>query len=127
MKKIVILLLLPLYLLSHAGLAYSLHFCAEALTSVSLLRQAEKPCACPKPQADKGCCEEQQVDIQTDDAQASLFSYKLDALQVLLSAVFTRLLACLFPQFTAGVPSGATDQPPPYKVPLYLLICVFLI
>lgn len=125
----IILLMLPLYLLSHAGLAYSLHLCGKAITSFSFSENDHKTCACTKSksQATNDCCKEQSVDVATDEGQASFFSFKTDASKILLWTVFSDLFSSFLSKSVQVFGSHSLDGPPLAKVPLYLLACVFLI
>jgi hypothetical protein len=129
-KKLVVLLLLPLYLLSVPGLAYSLHFCSKKLTSFSLARKAHKSCPCKKAQspAAADCCDDQQVDTKTDDSLQTAAAFKLDAPKLaVLTALLPHFLARLFvlSHTHASYLDGAFV--PLHKLPVYLRIGAFRI
>jgi hypothetical protein len=127
-KKLVVLLLLPLYLLSVPGLAYSLHFCSKKLTSFSFAQKARKSCPCKKSQSASDCCDDQQVDTKTDDSQQSAAAFKLDAPKL---AVLTALLPHLLAQLFALSPTHLSYLDgafvPLHKNPVYLRIGEFRI
>lgn len=62
MKRYVSLFLLFSYLLSSPGLVYSMHFCGQALTAVTVTPDADKHCCCQDTGTpDCGCCHDQEV------------------------------------------------------------------
>lgn len=130
MKKRVILLLLPLYLLSVPGLTYSLHCCSKKLTSFSLAQKARKSCPCKKAHAPSAadCCDDQRVDTRTDDSLQTAAAFKLDAPKLaVLTTLLPHLLARLFARSHphASGPDGAFV--PRHKIPVYLRIGQFRI
>lgn len=86
LKKIVSVLLLLVYMLSIPGVAYSLHFCGEKLTSYSYKAPEKKSCVCKPsktgqktPAPESKCCEDQQVQLSTENSKVSSFDFKLSA------------------------------------------------
>ncbi len=67
MKRPLSFLLLLVYLLSSPGLAYSLHYCGQELTGVSVGAETPKSC-CPPHQAPCGNCHDQHVSGPAQDA-----------------------------------------------------------
>ncbi len=130
MKKLVVLLLLPLYLLSVPGLAYSLHFCSKKLTSFSFAQKAQKSCPCKKSQSPSAsdCCDDQQVDTQTDDSLQTASAFKLDAPKLaVLTALLPQLLAQLFALSPTHLSYLDGAFVPLHKNPVYLRIGEFRI
>lgn len=128
MKKLVVLLLLPLYLLSVPGLAYSLHFCGKALTSFSFAQKAKKSCPCKKSQSPSDCCDDQQVNTQTDDSLQTAAAFKLDAPKLaVLTVLLPQLLARLFALSPTHLSYLDGAFVPLHKNPVYLRIGEFRI
>ncbi len=115
-------------MLSHTGLAYSMHFCGEMLTDFSVVKKTAKACGCQMPQAENDCCSDQQVESNTDDSQLVVFDFKLDAPKfTILAAVIPQLLAHIFAPFSSYFFRAASSLPPHPKVPVYLFIGLFRI
>lgn len=129
MKKFVVFLLLPLYLLSVPGLAYSLHFCSEKLTSFSLVGQKpQKSCPCKKSPSPSDCCDDKQVSEKTDESRHTAHSFKLDGPKLgLLTALLPQFLARLFPLPAKHTFPHLPAFVPLPKNPVYLRIGAFLI
>jgi hypothetical protein len=129
-KKLVVLLLLPLYLLSVPGLAYSLHFCSKKLTSFSFAQKARKSCACKKAQSPSAsdCCDDQRMDTKTDDSQRTASAFKLDAPKLaVLTTLLPHFLARLFALSPTHVSYLEGAFVPLHKIPVYLRIGEFRI
>jgi hypothetical protein len=115
------------YLLSIPGLAYSLHFCGEKLTSYTF-KDEIKSCVCKQakaqqeiPPASSDCCDDQQVDLTTDNSQASSFDFKLGAPAFhLLPLFFLQFLSILLYPYEVAY-SSDTSHTSSLKVPIYLL------
>ncbi|MDO1449226.1 hypothetical protein Q0590_23315 [Rhodocytophaga aerolata] len=128
MKKNVSILLMFVYLLSIPGLAYSLHFCGEKLTSYTFKSAEKKSCVCNQaktqqenPPAASDCCDDQQVDLSTDNKQASSFDFKLGApAYTLLPLFFLQLISGLLYSYEAAFFPDTTHTSS-LKVPIYLL------
>jgi len=127
-KKLVVLLLLPLYLLSVPGLAYSLHFCGKKLTSFSFAQKNKKSCPCKKAQSPSDCCDDQQIDSKIDESRQTATAFKLDAPKVgVPTALLPHFLARLFAQSGSRAFYPELAFVPLLKIPVYLRLGVFRI
>jgi hypothetical protein len=127
-KRFLSLLLLLSYLLSSPGLVYSMHFCGQKLTEVSVAKEAA--CCCPVPKKPTGCCHDQKVtstlkDVKLNSAQLKLpVSVAVPALAPLRLAY--RLPTPTYPAEAPAAPLAATAAPPP-ECPAYVRGHAFLI
>jgi hypothetical protein len=122
------------YLLSGTGMAYSLHFCGEKLTSYTYQAAEKKPCSCKRSEAtqsasasDNSCCSDQELQLSSENSKTSGFDFKLGAPAFhLLPAFFLQLLSVLL--YSHGYAFSTDTSDAPYsKVPIYLLNRYFII
>lgn len=80
MKRFVSLFLLFSYLLSSPGLVYSMHFCGQELTAVSVKQDGDTNCCCRDTGKPPGrCCHDQKVSSALKDIKLSAAHFKLQA------------------------------------------------
>lgn len=131
MKRFVSLFLLFSYLLSSPGLVYSMHYCGQALTAVTVAQDADTHCCCQdtrKPPC--GCCHDKTVASATKDVKLTAAQFKLQAPVVapapaVLQAVW-RLTQPTYPADAPAVRPEAHAAPPP-ECPAYVRGHAFLI
>ncbi|GAC1372987.1 MAG: hypothetical protein NVS3B25_15600 [Hymenobacter sp.] len=72
MKRVISLFLLLSYLLSSPGLVYSMHFCGQELTAVSVVRDGATNCCCRDTSKPAGrCCHNKKVSSALKDVKLS--------------------------------------------------------
>jgi hypothetical protein len=115
-------------MLSLPGVAYSLHFCGEKLTSYSFKAPEKKSCVCKQsktgqgtPAAENDCCNDQQVQLSTENSKASSFDFKLGVpVYSLLPLFFLPFLSRLLSSYELTL-WPETFRTNALKVPVYLL------
>jgi hypothetical protein len=113
-------------MLSIPGIAYSLHFCGEKLSSYSYKVAEKKSCACKQAKTQeevpaKDCCDDQQVSLSTENSKVSTFDYKLGThAYSLLSTFFIDFFFKFLDNEIAVFPTDASHLSS-LKVPIYLL------
>jgi len=130
-KRFVSLFLLFSYLLSSPGLVYSMHFCGQALTAVTVADDADKHCCCQDMGTpDCGCCHDQKVDSAAKDLKLSATHFLLQAPDVAPAPAVLRLVWQLTQlAYSADEPASklvAHSAPPP-ECPAYVRGHAFLI
>ena len=79
-KRFVSLFLLFSYLLSSPGLVYSMHFCGQELTAVSVQQDGDTNCCCQDTGKPAGrCCHDQKVSSALKDIKLSATHFQLQA------------------------------------------------
>ena len=131
MKRFVSLFLLFSYLLSSPGLVYSMHFCGQELTAVSVAQGSDTNCCCRDTGRPPGrCCHNQKVSSMLKDIKLSAAHFKLQAPVAVPAPAVLRLVWQLS---QAGYPA---DEPvanlqlhaaPPPECPAYVRGHAFLI
>jgi len=129
LKRFLSLFLLLSYLLSSPGLVYSMHFCGQTLTEVSVAKEAA--CCCPLPaKKPAGCCHDQKVTSTLKDVKLTSAQLKLPALVAVPAPAHLRLAYRLptltYPAEAPAAPLAATVAPPP-DCPAYVRGHAFLI
>lgn len=132
MKRVISLFLLLSYLLSSPGLVYSMHFCGQVITAVSVAQDGDTHCCCRdtgKPAS--GCCHNQKVTSTVKDVKLTAAQLKLTAPDMVLAAPVLRLVWRLT-QLTypaADVPAAhlVAHAAPPPECPAYVRGHAFLI
>lgn len=127
-KRFLSLLLLLSYLLSSPGLVYSMHFCGQKLTEVSVAKEAA--CCCPVPKKPTGCCHDQKVTSTLKDVKLNSAQLKLPVSVAVPAPAPLRLAYRLptptYPAEAPAAPLAATAAPPP-ECPAYVRGHAFLI
>jgi hypothetical protein len=130
-KRFVSLFLLFSYLLSSPGLVYSMHFCGQALTAVSVAQDGDTHCCCldtGKPAS--GCCHDKKVTSAAKDVRLTAAHFQLQAPELAPAPPVLRLVWHLAQlSFAADEPvTGlvAHTAPPP-ECPAYVRGHAFLI
>jgi hypothetical protein len=127
-KRFFSLFLLLSYLLSSPGLVYSMHFCGQTLTEVSVAKEAA--CCCPVPKKPTGCCHDQKVTSTLKDVKLNSAQLKLPVPVAVPAPAPLRLAYRLpTPTYPAEAPAAlraATAAPPP-ECPAYVRGHAFLI
>jgi hypothetical protein len=128
-KRILSLFLLVSYLLSSPGLVYSMHFCGQTMTGVSLAGP-EHSCCCPVPKKPAGCCHDQKLSSTLKDVKLTTAQFKLPVLIAVPAPPALRLAYRLpvltYPADEPAAPLWATAAPPP-ACPAYVRGHAFLI
>lgn len=128
MKRFASLFLLLSYLLSSPGLVYSMHFCGDTLTEVSVTREAA--CCCPVPKKPAGCCHDQKLRSTLKDVKLTTAQLKLPVLVAVPAPAALRpayrLPTPTYPAEAPAAPRLATAAPPP-DCPAYVRGHAFLI
>ncbi|MBH8560383.1 HYC_CC_PP family protein [Hymenobacter negativus] len=128
MKRFLSLFLLLSYLLSSPGLVYSMHFCGQTLTEVSVAKEAA--CCCPVPKKPTGCCHDQKVTSTVKDVKLTSAQLKLPVPAAVPAPAPLRLAyrlpAPTYPPEAPAAPRAATAVPPP-DCPAYVRDHAFLI
>ena len=127
MKRFASLVLLLSYLLSSPGLVYSMHFCGQVLTEVSVAKEAA--CCCPILKKPTGCCHDQKVTSTLKDVKLNNAQLKLPVPVAVPAPAPLRLAYRLpAPTYPAEAPAAmraATAAPPP-DCPAYVRGHAFL-
>ncbi|AIZ65565.1 hypothetical protein PK28_18255 (plasmid) [Hymenobacter sp. DG25B] len=131
MKRFVSLFLLFSYLLSSPGLVYSMHFCGQELTAVSVAQGSDTHCCCRdtgKPAS--GCCHDQKVSSALKDVKLSAAHFQLQAPDAVPAPAVLRLVWQLAQvAYPADEPAAnllAHAAPPP-ECPAYVRGHAFLV
>ncbi|WP_345050114.1 HYC_CC_PP family protein [Hymenobacter glaciei] len=131
MKRLTSFFLLFAYLLSSPGLVYSLHFCGQALTAVTVAEDADKHCCCQDAGTpDCGCCHDQQVVSGVKDLKLTATHFLLQVPDVAPAPAVLQLVCQLtqlaYPTDEPAPKLGAHAAPPP-DCPAYVRGHAFLI
>jgi len=126
MKKTLAILLCFVYLLPASGLWLNLHFCGEALTSVSLFAEASD-CCCEQTKKEADCCRNKALSYEvkeyvSDAAKAGAFKLSADGAVCTLQHPGYSIT-----RTTCFTPAAQTYIQARPKPPLYLLNSVFRI
>jgi hypothetical protein len=130
-KRYVSLFLLFSYLLSSPGLVYSMHFCGQALTAITVTPDANKHCCCQNTgKPDCGCCHDQKVVSAAKDLKLTATHFLLQAPDVAPAPAVLQLvwqLALL--AYPANEPASklVAHAAPPPECPAYVRGHAFLI
>ena len=131
MKRFVSLFLLVSYLLSSPGLVYSMHFCGQVLTAVSVTPDGDTHCCCldtGKPAS--GCCHDKKVASATKDVQLTAAHFQLQAPELApvpaVLQVVWQLALLAYPADKPVTGLVARAAPPP-ECPAYVRGHAFLI
>ncbi|WP_201982602.1 HYC_CC_PP family protein [Hymenobacter rubidus] len=131
MKRFVSLFLLFSYLLSSPGLVYSMHFCGQELTAVSVAQGSDTHCCCQdtgKPAS--GCCHDQKVSSALKDVKLSAAHFQLQAPDAVPAPAVLRLVWQLaqvaYPADEPAADLLAHAAPPP-ECPAYVRGHAFLV
>ena len=131
MKRFVSLFLLFSYLLSSPGLVYSMHFCGQALTAVSVAQDGDTNCCCQDTGKPPGrCCHNQKMSSALKDIKLSAGHFRLGAPGMVSALPVLRLVGHLSQAtFPADEPSSnrLLHVAPPPKCPAYVRGHAFLV
>ncbi|MBO0360485.1 hypothetical protein J0X19_21160 [Hymenobacter sp. BT186] len=131
MKRYVSLFLLFSYLLSSPGLVYSMHFCGQALTAVTVTTDSDKNCCCQNTgKPDCGCCHDKKVSSALKDIKLSADHFKLPVPDAVPAPAVLRLVWQLaqvaYPADEPAAQLLAHAAPPP-ECPAYVRGHAFLV
>lgn len=130
-KRFVSLFLLFSYLLSSPGLVYSMHFCGQQLTAVSVKQDGDTNCCCQDTGKPAGrCCHDQKVSSALKDIKLSAAHFQLPAPAVVPAPAVLRLVWQLaqvaYPADGPAADLLAHAAPPP-ECPAYVRGHAFLV
>ena len=131
MKRFVSLFLLFSYLLSSPGLVYSMHFCGQELTAVSVAQDGDTNCCCRDTGKPPGrCCHDQKVSSALKDIKLSVAQFKLQATDLVSAPAVLQLVWQLsqvaYPAEEPAVNLQLHAAPPP-DCPAYVRGHAFLV
>ena len=131
MKRLTSFFLLFAYLLSSPGLVYSMHFCGETLTAVTVAADADKHCCCQNTDTPVcGCCHDQKVAGAAKDLKLTATHFLLQAPDVVPAPAVLQLVwqrsQRAFPIDEPASSLRAHAAPPP-ECPAYVRGHAFLI
>ena len=131
MKRFVSLFLLFSYLLSSPGLVYSMHFCGQELTAVTVAQDGDTNCCCQDTGKPAGrCCHDQKVSSALKDIKLSATHFQLQAPDVVPTPAVLRLVWQLaqmaYPADEPAVNLQLHAAPPP-ECPAYVRGHAFLV
>ncbi|GAB2845613.1 HYC_CC_PP family protein [Hymenobacter ruber] len=131
MKRFVSLFLLFSYLLSSPGLVYSMHFCGQQLTSVTVAQDGDTNCCCQDAGKPAGrCCHDQKVSSALKDIKLSAAHFKLQAPEAVPAPAVLRLVwqlaQVIYPADEPAAQLLAHAAPPP-ECPAYVRGHAFLV
>src|SRR5690606_36835736 len=127
MRQLLKISLLLIYVLSSAGLSYSMHFCGDELKDINWA--AESTSCSAAEEGEEDCCE----DVRTSEIRASdhqnkqLLDFQLERLQLQALPASIYALAALAQQEQHERFANYDWQHPSTPLPLYLKNQVFLI
>lgn len=131
MKRFISLFLLFSYLLSSPGLVYSMHFCGQELTAISVKQDGDTNCCCRDTGKPAGrCCHDQKVSSALKDIKLSAAHFKLQAPDLIPAQPLLQLV------WQLSQAAYAADKPaarlllhaaPPPECPAYVRGHAFLI
>ena len=131
MKRFVSLFLLFSYLLSSPGLVYSMHFCGQELTAVSVRQDGDTHCCCRDTGKPAGrCCHDQKVSSKLKDIKLSAAHFKLTAPAAVLAPAVLQLVWPLSQVvYPADEPAAnlLLHAAPPPECPAYVRGHAFLV
>ena len=131
LKRFVSLFLLCSYLLSSPGLVYSMHFCGQELTAVSVAHNGDTNCCCQDTGKPAGrCCHDQKVSSALKDIKLSAAHFKLQAPAAAISPAVLQtkwqLSPVVYPVDEPSINLRLHAAPPP-ECPAYARGHAFLI
>ncbi|GAA3954967.1 HYC_CC_PP family protein [Hymenobacter algoricola] len=131
MKRLTSFFLLFAYLLSSPGLVYSMHFCGQALTAVTVADAADKHCCCQDTGTpDCDCCHDQEVVSAAKDLKLTATHFLLQAPDVAPAPAVVQLVWQLAQlAYPANEPASrlVAHAAPPPECPAYVRGHAFLI
>ena len=130
-KRFTSLFLLFSYLLSSPGLVYSMHFCGQELTAVSVKQDGDTNCCCRDTGKPAGrCCHDQKVNSALKDIKLSAVHYKLQAPAAVPAPAVLQLVwqlsQVMFPA-DEPVTNLLLHAAPPPECPVYVRGHAFLV
>lgn len=128
MKKTASLLFLFLFLISHSGVAVTIHWCGGKISSVGLFSQVKPGCKCGKKPMKPGCCKDKTtvLKVKSNLSNTSKITLK-QPIQEEKSMAGNK--PSLVVWSNSPYLSSFFHFPPPFKDkhPIYLLDSVFLL
>jgi len=128
MKKLTAILLLFLFLITNSGMAVTIHWCGNKLTSIDFFSADKRLCKCEKPAMKPDCCKDKTTifTAKTDMAKANQVAFKLTTpiFNFILLKQIEVLPSANFQYFATSFYHPPTFKP---KAPIYLLDGVFRI
>jgi hypothetical protein len=92
-KRFVSVFLLFSYLLSSPGLVYSMHFCGQELTAVSVKQDGDTNCCCKDTGKPAGrCCHDKKVSSALKDIKLSAAHFQLQTPDLMPAPAVLRLV-----------------------------------
>jgi hypothetical protein len=130
-KRFVSLFLLFSYLLSSPGLVYSMHFCGQELTAVSVKQDGDTNCCCQDTGKPAGpCCHDKKVSSALKDIKLSAAHFKLQTPDLVPAPPVLQLVWQLSQvAYSADEPAARllVHAAPPPECPAYVRGHAFLI
>jgi len=130
MKRFVSVFLLLSYLLSSPGLVYSMHFCGQVLTAVSVAQRGDMPCCCqPTGKLVAGCCHDQKVTSTLRDVKLTAAQFRLQVPATVPTPAVLRVVWWLATTYPPAEPTAChlLQAAPPPDCPAYVRGHAFLI
>ena len=131
MKRFASLFLLFSYLLSSPGLVYSMHFCGQELTAVTVAQDGDTNCCCQDAGKPAGrCCHDKKVSSALKDIKLSAAHFKLPVSDAVPAPAVLRLVwqlaQVIYPADELAAQLRAHAPPPP-ECPAYVRGHAFLV
>jgi hypothetical protein len=123
MKRIALILISILYVISVTGIDLELHYCGGKVRSVSMIQSHTDKGCCEK-QSGKNCCKTRQLSIKVNDSQEKTFTLHSNLVYTKVSAFLTPDIHAFSEKTTPIVPF-ILSKPPSDR--LYQLHGVMLI
>ena len=130
MKKLIVVILAPLYISASAGATLHLHYCMGVLAEWGLHHNESKKCSkCGmEEKKDNGCCKHEQKFFRNDKDQKTPESafQLLPLINIAIPPSFVEMAFNDFPS-KASVNPISHDPPRSNNIAVYIRNCVFLI
>lgn len=128
MKKLALILLTAVYMLSIVGVGVSQFYCCSKLKSVSLSLNSKDQSKCKKDTQDDGCCKETYQYLKVNDSHFA--SDDVSFAKKYFSILHTEfpVFELIAPQIQQTVASNNINTPPLLsKNPIYIFNCTYRI
>lgn len=132
MKRVFTIFLLIFYLIPAIGVSVTIHYCEgkAVSTSISIGLSGNHKCPCGRKEMKKGCCHNETVVYQLDDAQQKAASTNIEPLKEIAQPFPACLIASHTPLFFIEDDVFSSYLPPPEdwrSEPIFLLHRVLVI